>query len=63
MSSATVSIQDDDPIDFTIIDDFETHPWLFDTEGNIDLAVREAEAGSYAGQDVGENVLDVTTGG
>jgi len=63
VSSATVSIQDDDPIDFTIIDDFETHPWLFDTEGDIDLAVREAEAGSYAVQDVGENVLDVTTGG
>ena len=63
VSGATVSIQDDDPIDFTIVDDFGTHPWLFDTEGDIDLAVREAAAGSYAGQDVFENVLDVTSGG
>ncbi|MCY7326154.1 MAG: family 16 glycosylhydrolase, partial [Microbacteriaceae bacterium] len=63
VSSATVSIQDDDLIDFRIVDDFETHPWLFDTEGDIDLAVSEAAAGSYTGQDVFENVLDVTTGG
>ena len=72
VSTATVSIQDDEPIDPALVDDFEAYPWLFDTEGDVDLAVREIPGGDdgedgtgdgYAGQDIFEGVLDVTHDG
>ncbi|HSP52583.1 MAG TPA: carbohydrate binding domain-containing protein, partial [Cryobacterium sp.] len=64
VSTATVSIQDDDPIDPKLVEDFESYPWLFDTDGDIDLAVRELTAGNgYTGADVFENTLDVTHDG
>ncbi|WP_438853698.1 carbohydrate binding domain-containing protein [Agromyces sp. M3QZ16-3] len=59
--TATVSIQDDDAADPTLIDDFESTPWLFDTTGKSALTTREIAADSgagYAGQDDFENVAD-----
>ena len=64
--TATVIIQDDDPVDPRLVDDFETHPWLFGTEGDVTLQVREIpgeETGGYPGSDGHENVLDVTHDG
>ncbi|WP_166789662.1 carbohydrate binding domain-containing protein [Cryobacterium fucosi] len=58
--TATVSIQDDDAIDKALVEDFESYPWLFDTEGGLDLALRETAADTgYAGADAHENVLDI----
>ena len=59
--TATVSIQDDDVADPTLVDDFETTPWLFDTTGKSTLTTREVAADSgdgYEGQDAYENVAD-----
>lgn len=59
--TATVSIQDDDATDETLVDDFESAPWLFDTTANGELTTREIAAGdadAYAGQDAYEQVAD-----
>ena len=64
--TATVSIQDDDAAEPTLVDDFESPPWLFDTSGTSSLTTREITAGSadaYPGQDAVEGVADFTTRG
>ena len=48
----------DDP---TLVEDFETTPWLYDTTGKSTLTTREIAADSgdgYEGQDAYENVAD-----
>ncbi len=57
-----VSIQDDDPVDPALIEDFERGAGLWDSDA--ELAVREIPAGApgaYPGQDVYEHVLDVSS--
>ncbi|GAA1060581.1 carbohydrate binding domain-containing protein [Agromyces bracchium] len=59
--TATVSIQDDDLADPTLVEDFEATPWLYDTTGKSTLTTREIAADSgdgYEGQDAYENVAD-----
>ncbi|GAA4047257.1 hypothetical protein GCM10022282_04770 [Agromyces indicus] len=59
--TATVSIQDDDEKDPSLVDDFESTPWLFDTSGKSVLTTREIAADSgagYEGQDAFESVAD-----
>lgn len=59
--TATVSIQDDEEADPTLVDDFESAPWLFETTGNAELTTREIAADNpdaYEGQDAFENVAD-----
>lgn len=66
ITTAAVSIQDDDTVDPRLVDDFETFPWLFGTEGDPGLALREIAAGSpgaYPEQDVYEHVLDMSSDG
>ncbi|RXZ49915.1 glycosyl hydrolase family protein [Agromyces binzhouensis] len=61
--TATVSIQDDDPIDPSLIEDFETEPWLYDVTGDAELTTREIAAGdadAYDGQAAFEGVADFT---
>lgn len=56
--TATVSIQDDDAADPTLVDDFESTPWLFETSGTSSLTTREIPADAYPGADVVEGVAD-----
>jgi beta-glucanase (GH16 family) len=57
---ARVSIQDNETYDPTLVDDFETYPYLWSSEGRTVLANREIAAGSsfaLPGQGTYEHVL------
>ena len=65
VTTATVSIDDDDASLPSLVDDFESYPWLFNTTGDIDLDVREVSAGTrraHPRSDQFENVVDVDYG-
>jgi beta-glucanase (GH16 family) len=60
---ARVSILDDDPLDPTLIDDFERGAYLWTTDGNVTLATPEIAAGdplAVPGQGAYEHILEVS---
>ncbi|MCL3859512.1 carbohydrate binding domain-containing protein [Actinotalea sp. K2] len=63
---ASIAIEDDDPRDPNLIEDFETHPGLWRTTGAglQDIRVLTGDANAYPGQAADEGVGEVTiTGG
>lgn len=66
ISTATVSIRDNDEKDPFLIDDFETFPWLLDVDGGALIDQREiasTDADALPGQGAFEGVLDIANRG
>jgi beta-glucanase (GH16 family) len=64
ISKVDLTIQDNDPFDPLLIDDFETFPYGFNTWGGIDLSNLEVVTGTdmaLPGQWTYENVLEVNS--
>jgi len=63
-SAATLNIQEDDPFDPGLIDDFETFPYEMETWGDVEIETNEIAAGdpmALPGQGPFENVLHATS--
>jgi beta-glucanase (GH16 family) len=66
ISTATVSIRDNDEKDPFLIDDFESFPWLVDVDGGALIDQREIASGdrdALPGQGAFEGVLDIANRG
>ena len=63
VTQATGTINDDDPYDPNLLDDFESYPYLWSTNGNVLLdnpEIAQDDPGAVPGQGAWERVLEAT---